>query len=725
MRRVWSKPGDVIPRGLIGAASAALAVVFAVRASALAQTASASSTPPSAGFVPSIIAELQVEIDAPGRPGQHSEAAAQAKRSLRRMASELLALGDRCDGGEALVLWGITLARHRDALDEWIDELARTNLVGSNGFDQFNDNVNEWLRDSADKGVEDARRRMPELLKPLAEAAGLADDPRFVWAWLGLHHFREAADANELMIDGMFDWPHQLTSRIEKDVLPDTLRQDLTEVLRFLNEGRNYADLRPYITEYHRHVAILLTAADVIGRAAWLTPEEKTAMTEAVAVAAAMFKDRGSRRLAVARIEMMLPASRLIRLISFLADDAAVMVVLKPVALEILNSAGPGKSGSPEATKTDRLTRLVNTLLQARDLRPSRSHIPGEYREAERAVAKSYRLAEAAVMDHFAALMLQDGWKADPAMASLLDVHQKRLADLKLVNAAPGMTATVSRIDPKSGPDFAVLVRKACDQLTRPATQAEGYAFLSRFRSEAVDFCGSDRAWFDPTDRDFDDLYGGLKKELEAVREEWLRLWAEAWSFNKPGNEVASLRLLNRLDDTIAVVNLIRNHPRAVGAMNGWAAWEMPPRITDNKLEAVVAGCKLASATAVESGPTAIGPLLDRMEKDLPMLELAARLSAAAGGRFGTGDDATSVIRQIVEQPVTGAWDQVHRTSLAKLSRIAFETWHARQTGRTELAITLEREMNKQARALIGTLPRYHPERVRDYSNPRRYDPPR
>jgi hypothetical protein len=302
---------------------------------------------------------------------------------------------------------------------------------------------------------------------------------------------------------------------------------------------------------------------------------------------------------------------------------------------------------------------------------------------------------------------------------------QYRLADLRLVHEAPGMVATVGRIDPKSGPDFAALVRRACDQLTRPTTRAEGHAFLSRFRSEAVDFCGSAHAWLDPADRDFDDLRGGLAKELEALRVEWLRLWAEAWSFNKPGNEVAGLRLLKRLDDTIAVVAFIRTHGSKSDAFNHWGAWEMPPRLTHNKLEAVVAGCKLASATALQSGPIAIGPLLDRLEDDLPMLELAARIQAATSDRFRVGDAAGSVIRQLVEQPFPGAWDQVHRGSLARISMTAFETWHARQTGRLDLAITLERELNKQARSLLAAIPRDRTHETGDIADPRRYDPPR
>jgi len=725
MRRAWRNPVD--------ASRCRRRCCFALIIVALVITTPLSAqptppTPPTADYVPLLVHELQAELDAAAQQSDHAhqEAAAQAKRALRKLASELLALGDRNRScGETLVLWGITLTRHRELLDDWIDEQTRTNLLCPNALEQLSGNIDDWLKDSADRGVSHAMRRVPELLKPLADAAGLGANPDVVWSWLEQHHFREAADANELMIKDLLRWPGDLDSRIKADDLPETLRQDLTEVMQFLRSGLAYADLRPFIKDYQRYVAILLTAADVIRRVSWLSPEEKEDLTCRVTAAAALFKDRATRRQAISRIEMLLPASRLIWLIDFLRDDAAVMVVLKPVVLRVLVIADPGKAGSPEATTIDRLIKLVTTLLEARDLKPSRSRIPGEYREAERAVAKSYRLAEAAVMDHLAALMLEDGWKADPAMASLLEAHQKRLADLKLVNEAPSMAGSVGRIDPKSGPDFAALVRKACDQLTRPATQAEGHAFLSRFRSEAIEFSNSRHEGFELMDRKFDDLRGGLEKELKALREEWRRLWAEAWSFNKPGNEVASLRMLNRLDDTIAIVNLIRNHPQAAGAFNGWAAWEMPPRLTDNKLEAVVAGCKLASATAVESGPTAISPLLDRMENDLPMLELSARLSAAVGNRFGTGDDAASVIRQIVEQPVAGAWDQSHRTALATLSRIAFETWHARQTGRAELAITLEREMNKQARALLATLPRYDPQHIRDLSDPRRYDPPR
>ncbi len=673
---------------------------------------------------PSLAASLVTLLEREAGELKSNEAAAvdsnarialEVRANWRLLSAELLAAGDR-EGAAGSVVWvkGLKLAVNRDSIDQAVSIAIAPDAFGNDAAAQaaaidamasfnrgFADHVQDGGRDG--QGGDSAQTQplaggdwMRLLLARLIPIVSSPNAPSLRSPWVASHATQPTSTApvvtNDLAV---------LRARVSQINMDETARGHALLIIEFLERGQQFAELGPRIEEYQRVVEGLLDSSEAIAATAWLTDEQRAAMSARLAQAIAWFQDSAHRQQGIDAEVRLQADCRVIAAIEALARANVQEKALREVLAGLQKSADEAKSDLAAARMLNQASTILVRMATARTLPPS--GLARELRIVERDLQKEYRACEAKVLAELARGALLSGSMADPSLSSLLADHRERVEDLERLRHMPEWSAAINQMYPPAAKDFDTQMRKRAQALLEPTKRGDSRLAFDRFEAELGMF---EMLPFEKAMRDGSaaavQLTGGLNAQLIALITDKRRAWADAWSRMESNPEAAkTMLLLRQLTQSLRdAASLAEIQP---ATLNRWPAWQVSVDDIDGGQSDVVTRLRLACAAAAAGDLIGLAEQTNRMEQDAPLAKLAGRLMHVLGNDLRElPDGAAGVLAQLTIVPADDALLLKHRDDLAKISRYSAEGEHARGTGQAVAAKDCQEYVNALATRLLG-----------------------
>lgn len=721
MRHVWRQNGIDRRRRAGRLIMAALIAAFSTALAASAQTLDLSKpiTPPELQqptYAAHLISKLEREIaDLSAREREQDEVQQMILRAAinsRLVAADLLAAGDRAgSSGSMMVLAGLRLAHNWVELDAALQKIKAPAFEGNaplfHNLRAFNDlaaqrrlNNTDWERGSLDQSL-------AALFAPLARAVSEIENKPIESHWI-VRQGPSSTDPSVLPTASLAE----LAGRLPKSSLPEQARNDLIQIVDFLQRGEQFPELRPRIEEYQHLIVQMLQFAEAIAAAAWLKPADRLIFDAQIDAAAVAFKSPHTRQEGLQQIQRLDKArvriERLNRLDQFGCEVKPIFSSML-AAQALLNDPAQGERVQQQL---DMLELVLGRMVAYRQLEPM--NFKRDLRLIEREFHKAYRASEEALLRQLLAPSADGSISlTDPAFSSLVMDQQQWISDLQRLRQAPRWMQAIASIDSESSEPFTKKVHMLGKLLLDPARRPEAVATMDRFQQQLASFYpfpfedqlrASEPAAINATGG----LHQQLVAEINAQQRTWAQAWADGDAESQPGPRML---ILHGLAQAMADFAEVDAHAARLEGLERWTPWELEPELFAQPASEVVNRLKLASAAVVGGDDAAAGDQLDRIQREAVLLRLAVRLARWLEEELVRLPDGPSAVlgKLVHSAPPTHAFMAEQRGALADVCRYALEMEHARNRGDLHTTEMLQHYVNALAQQLLDGLNRIEP----------------
>jgi len=682
-------------------------------------------------FAATLAGALMQEIDERERLETHTASVIQhialrASANYRRTAAELLIFADEnVSTGHTAFIAGLTLARHRDRLDELVRDVAAAladdapadvpaadraaALAAGRALRLFNDRwtpIEDALQGASSDAIDLA---LSMRIMPLCEAAALMHGERPADHWPA----EAAAGATG---DERADADDQIEARLETlrlfrtdAAFPDPTDSLIIEIIAFLESGAELIELRPLVNRYTRLLSDALFFASQLNHASWLRDDARDAIRAQIAEAVSLFREKDSRSDGIERLDRLgasQPAARVLSELASIRSRPARMDGLAAAFTALHDDLMAAPDPGPARSQMSTLVAIVESMVAFRSLRPL--ELRGDLRVIAMKLERQYDEAEAALLEELDLLVADPGALADPAFNSVYNRQRQYREDLQRVRSLPDWIASIKALRERSAGSFERQAHKMAEWLIDPARRADAVRAMDQFERQSAMFLVMPlEAQMRAGDADADAILGGQGAELMAWIDDHRAAWADAWAAGDGGSEPA-----RRLALAWRVLDLARDRNHAGTAagdaerLNRWSAWEIDPPALASAVDLDANRIVLAVQSLLAGNGEDVDRQVDAIERSAILSRLIGRIERTIGGpldRLPTGLIGALGQAAFPPDPET-SWLAARRTDLAELCRYRTEAWHARRTRRESLAGECDRYVEHLAGNLLRSI---------------------
>jgi hypothetical protein len=652
-------------------------------------------------YVEQVMVEIEGEVttiaEAERGAGEERRAALRALINYRIITLELLGQGlAGGEGGNVAILAGLRMTYGREAVDAGVlraDDGAAPRVLTEaerRTLERFNDLAVERAGRIRTHDVDALDEHLPGILAPLWSFFTDADPTTAASYWP-----RRAGSAAESEPAPDAERLASLRRRaVAADLAPEAL-EGLVEMIDFVERGGRFREFRSAAAGVERDVVAVLDLVSALAVPRGFDeaiPGCRGRLVEIVV-------DLGSP---AARADGRRALQRLVAL-NELMDE---IVALRELGSEVTPLVEAVAFLCAEAGTNDRRVetcrRVVRRMTAYRRL--EMDDAPAALRGVQRRLVRAYEDAERALLDELSGVVAAERPAADPALASLIADHRRRLEDLERTGRMRAWIDSVARIVPAQQRAFEGQIKRWSTSLVDPQRREAALEKLEEFERQHDRFAPVP---FERALRSGESAVvtatGGENERLVALIDEERLRWARAWCRGEQGGAAGRrLALIAELTETIGEsADLIALGDEIV-QMNRWGAWTTPETLL-NRLAADLPGrLKLATAAVVSGRDDGVGEQLALLEADAALARLAGACTLALLDRLeplDAGPPAT--LGPLLAPPSGDAWMEPARGRLATLCRLAVELEFAAMHDRTADVELLRRRVDALATALM------------------------
>ena len=638
-----------------------------------------------------------------------------ASIQIRLIAIELLTASNRAgEQGAIAAMHGLRLARGREVLDLALrklltpDESLAPEQVerAARSIRSFNELAAQRVRELRILDSRELDAALASLAGVLAEAIEILEGESIRTHWPG--HDEVNSPDSARAPGGSEPEPPQTDSLREAAAaaggLSDVARDAIGTLLELADRAAPFPEHRVTVNEIRNAIAKALAMHNAIAAALWMNDDQREHYVERIAEGIALLSDPATRQRGLRRLDRIDASCETIEKLNSLA---ALQVEIAPL-VDAVRAADEMRSPDQErasGAQLQRLTVIVDRMRAFRELEP---HRPAreEARRAMTLLERSYLDAEKALLMHVDRIATDPAAMGDPAIGTLLADQAQYLEDLSRVRATDSWIELIRLIRPESVGGFANQVRRMTQWLIDPNRRPDAVQAMRQFEQQAALFYPLPfEAELTRNSPEAAALTGGLAARLLQRIAEERAAWAKAWGNGITGSDAANrLLLLHRLMLTMRdAAALVAGEQEFV--LDRWAAWPLGPEVWTESRDMMINRLKLASISAIEGREAELRQLLERIEQDMPVTLLAARLSGPLRPALAElPGGAAGLIGQMMFPPREDAWLAHRRADLAWICRYAVEMKHARMNGRTETANELAMFIHAVSQEILAEL---------------------
>ena len=344
--------------------------------------------------------------------------------------------------------------------------------------------------------------------------------------------------------------------------------------------------------------------------------------------------------------------------------------------------------GLPAGPALIEVARVVDRMARDRTIRTPES-LPRNVRRLHATIRRSYDRAERDMVEQLPALVASAAPRTDPSLVAAIRAHSSPLERMLLLGDSAGWSDAVRTIDPGAGP----LLDRRLGVLRRAlgveASESDVSAAMDSIRTigDALSLLrplANEEALTD-ADPERDRLLAGTARALSDDLDRLRRALVREIVADPPARDaVSALRLRRRLLDRVDRFRAVTAHDDAWSGIEGWSGWYVDPELVERVEDRIATRLRIAATALQQDEPGVARRQLDRVDRDLSLGELLARLVAARPDRTPDGTSGAVLVGRLAVPPGPEAWMVEHRDSMARLARFLLESDAALADGRIE-----------------------------------------
>ncbi len=352
-------------------------------------------------------------------------------------------------------------------------------------MNQFNEDATRLAERVRTVEREQLDRHLPAILGSLARAVSTLDGRPIVSHWPSSSEVDAtrrpgaAAPASGPSIDTL----PELVRRLGSSPPPAGTAEDLEQILDYLRRAEPFPELGSRSATYRRVVARALDFADALAAASWMDEAAQERYRQRLAAAVALFRDANSRERGQRQLDRLEASRAVIERITVLGEHRDVD--LRSIRLACF--AADEMFENPAEAAQGRAARSTTGGDDADDRVPATRAappVPRDLRTIERTLDRSYRQAEATVIEALGRIAEDPSTAADPAWSSVVADHAQYLEDLERLRLVPRWIDAVTLMSPEATGPFRAQARTMCTWLLEPTRRPDAILAMDQFQQQ-------------------------------------------------------------------------------------------------------------------------------------------------------------------------------------------------------------------------------------------------